>query len=189
MAERKIRGFDMIDLVKAVKKWREANPDKEVPGLLDEDNAFLCGERIMPTAWYPLEQWFRWLKAVHQIVYGGTQDGAEQMGYVASMYIHSGPLTGVIKHKDIPRTVDALDRNLNRHHTFGEWTWERTSETTCEILIRDYLDMPFVHGHLLSGWFRAIVGLCELSLTKAEVTAAPWDGDAEYRLCLEWDEA
>ncbi|MCP4503491.1 MAG: hypothetical protein GY822_26465 [Deltaproteobacteria bacterium] len=71
----------------------------------------------------------------------------------------------MIKTKDIPRTVEALDRNLNRHHSFGIWTWEQKSPANCEVLIREYLNMPFIHGHLLAGWFRAIVSLCELELT------------------------
>lgn len=180
------KGIDLIGLVKTLKAWRKANPGKELPGLTAEDLDFLDNTLVLPVGWYPHDRFLRFLDAVSQLVFGGSQDGMLEMGRMAARETYTTVHSALIYKGDVARTLSGGIGFIKAHFDFGEWTFEEGSANQAHIRISGYPEMTETHGTLFVGWCEVMIELSGGEVQKAEVLEAPWRGDGEYLLALAW---
>lgn len=185
MATKHIKGLDVVQLVRAMRFWRKANPDKAIPNLRPDDLKYLQHERIVPTAWYPLDLWVRYLYAVHHVAMGGTYEGMVEMGRMSGQATFTGPHQAYVKPGNPLETIRTVVRHMGSHHDFGEWAVEGVPNGAV-VHVLGYEDMCELHGTLYIGWFEVLVELSAAKIRDARILRAPWKGDPAYKLEIRW---
>ena len=185
MTPKHIKGLHLVELVRPLRSWRKAHPNTPVPHLVSEDQVYLTSERIMPGAWYPLDQWLRFMFAVHKVFFGGNYSGMVQIGRINAQTIFPSVYRMYIKTGNPLETVQAVVRNMGSHHDFGLWQFE-PQENGGVFHVEGYEDMGEIHGTVYLGWFEVIVELSGAKFVSASILRAPWKGDRAYKLEIRW---
>lgn len=187
-AERNVKGMDIMDLVKNLKRWR-IKTGKEIPGLHPDDLGYFEHSRVIPGQWYPLESWLRLLSLTCDLVFAGTTKGMLEMGRLSAEKTYTGPHASALKHGDGLATLQSFVRSVPLHHTFGEWKVASRGDKHAELHIDDYPEMTEVHGMLCVGWFEVMLAMAGLRLRHHAIHQAPWRGGSTYVLELKWTQA
>lgn len=186
--DRSVKGVYLQGLIEQLKTWQHQTGVEKIPDLdLDEETQQRLFENcIMSSSWYKLENFWRVLESVFQLIYGGTTDGLQKMGFDGAKSTAKGPQRFLIKKGDPWRTLDSLPLYWNLSYNFGQVSVER-DKSDYIVTLKDYPDIPQVHALLHVGYVRHILMLAGAQgvICKASASLCQ-DSSHEYFMTVRW---
>ena len=182
---RSVKGVYFLALIKQLKAWHRQAGGNKIPALSAEDNRSISESKIMPSSWYPLEDFIRTIDSVFHLVYGGTNEGLLQMGIDAANTAAGGPQRRIIKPGDPVGTLGSLSVYWNLSYNFGCLSLEKQKHDYC-VALKEYPDIPRVHALLHIGFIQQLLTLAGTEGVVCQPTSTPWKDGNDFTIRVQW---
>jgi serine/threonine-protein kinase len=136
------KGVVLAPMVARLKQVMKQRGLSTVPGLSDADLQWLRYQRVLATAYYPLDLYHRIVEAAHVVGWGGRDEGARQMGVAAATDALRGVYRVFLTEGDPARTLLTAPRMWGTHYRGSSAECARPGPNVVRITIRDYGPMP-----------------------------------------------
>jgi hypothetical protein len=156
-----------------------------VPGLSADDLDLIRYERVLATAYYPLDLYHRVTLAAHELGWGGGDDGARQMGIDAANDALRGVYRVFLAEGDPARTLSAAPRIWSIHYRGSTATTTPLGDDAVRIHIRDYGPMPRVLQLINLAW----TAECARIAGASDASSDGVDGDDGFVAHVRWRQA
>ena len=176
-AERRAKGTNLIELVKALRAFRRLN-ELRFPSTAA---AALVEERILPTSWYAHDTFVELLQVTYEQILRSDEQSAYEMG------LRGGRAQLLSVHKfyvapgDPQATLLALRHPWRSMFNFGSLTAEADTARSVVFTLQGYADVPVVHAAMIVGWGAAGGQLAGAPNARGNIVARPWKGDPYFR--------
>ncbi len=180
-SQRQAKGVNLISLVKLLHTQKDAWKDHP---LRDSARA-LMQQRITYTGWYPFTDFEELLKLAHQVLFGGSDQAALQMGVTGGKLIFGDVHKAYIAPGDPDRTLGGLIRAWPGYFNFAK-PQRQVEGDTARVQILEYPDISKVHGLIMLGWAQAMLKLSGTSKVQHKIISAPWLGSGDFEFELSW---
>jgi hypothetical protein len=141
-AEAAAKGVVLAPMVARLKQVMKQQGLSTVPGLSDADLQWLRYQRVLATAYYPLDLYHRIVEAAHVVGWGGDDEGARQMGIAAATDALRGVYRVFLTEGDPARTLLTAPRIWGTHYRGSSAECARLGPCAVRVSIRDYGPMP-----------------------------------------------
>jgi uncharacterized protein (TIGR02265 family) len=172
---RQVKGVNLIELVKVLKIHRRDSP---LDGLSSEAIALL-DQRILPTEWYPLEALHEYLNFTFENVIMRNEAQVTRLGEVGAQLALTTVHRAYVRRGDPQRTAQAMVRLWSMYFDFGELVVEAEGERAARFTMRDYPDVPLVHGLMIAAWHAMSATLAGGRNVRCQWLERPWLGSQD----------
>jgi serine/threonine protein kinase len=166
------KGVVVAPMVARLKHVMREKGLTEVPALLPDDLRLIRYERVLATAYYPLDLYHRVIAAAHVVGWGGDDAGARQMGVDAATDALRGVYRVFLTEGDPERTLSTAPRVWAAHYRGSSAGFAVLAPQTVQVTIRDYGPMPRVLQLINLAWTETcarLAGADDATATGAEV--------------------
>jgi hypothetical protein len=177
---RRVKGVNLIGLVKAFKVYRRTHP---LDGVSPETLALL-DERILVSSWYPLKQHLELLELAYRLLMAESPKAALDMGLAGGREIWTSAHRGVVAERKVSSALRAMGPAWATYFNFGWLEVEQLETRTARFTVRGYPDVPLVHGMTIAGWHLAAAHVAGATSATAEVVVRPWRGEGPDQVHL-----
>jgi hypothetical protein len=178
--DRHAKGVNIVDLVRRIKTFRRQHPSVKLSPAAE---AVLL-EYITPTKWYPLEVFHELVDFMYKKNLGSSADKAIEVGMAGGRAALEGFHKVYITKGDPAASVNAMRHGWRTYFDFGELEVKLEGDHTAYFTLKDYPDIPQVHGLLVIGWDMAAAQVAGAKKVTYEILESPWRGGSclRYRI-------
>jgi hypothetical protein len=180
--DRHAKGVNLVDLVKLIKKYRKEHPLVKMSPAAEA----LLTEYVTPNKWYPLELFHEMTDFAFKKILGSSADKALEMGITGGRAALEGFHKVYITKGDPAATVKAMRHGWRAYFDFGDLDVTIEGEHTGYFTLKDYPDIPQVHGLLVIGWDIAAAQLAGAKKVNYEIQESPWRGGSSLRYRIDF---
>jgi uncharacterized protein (TIGR02265 family) len=178
----KVKGTILVDFVKTIRADKSGRFER----YLGPEDKKIISERILPSAWYPLETFRNCFRAVVSELAKNDMEKVRQWGRLYGESIITGIYKSVLKEGAPMDSLCKYSSHIRNLFDFGEIKIEPVSDHEAIVTVRD-LDFNFEpQYHMMRGWLERSLELCGARNIKTEALEKAWDGAAETRFRISW---
>jgi hypothetical protein len=149
----------------------------------------LLEHRILASTWYPFEPFLDLTRALHEVLFGGSDEGAVEMGRQVARQTLEGVYAAFVSHHQVGRVLRSLGSVWQAHYNFGELT-STLEDSQAQVRVSGYTDAPRWHGQLISGWIAEALVLAGARGLEFDLKTGPWqESGAAIEIGLRWTNA
>jgi hypothetical protein len=172
-SERHVKGSNLVDLVKVVKKLQKRAP---LPPLAAVTQRVLS-ERLLDSVWYPLSAFIELFAVVDALVLRGDEARALEMGAAGGAVALTGQAKMYLQPGDPRASVVAMRHAWRARHDFGELEGHLDGDHAVRFRLTGYDDLTMPHAMTTAGWGVAAARAAGSTVASADILERPWRGD------------
>lgn len=168
---RHTKGVVLLELVRALKKWRRNQPEDAFDSLPPEDRELLEGALIIPLTWYPYDQLIRLLSFAFENMLGQSTSAFRTFCSAGTNGAYSGPHRRLICLNDPPGTVRNMPLLWRACHDFGD-AHTSLDGNRAEVMLRNLGPLTSLEPDINAGWISGILERAGANHVQAEVISS-----------------
>ena len=178
----KVKGTMLIGLVKTIRADRSGAYDAH---LTDQDRA-LVERHILPSSWYPFDQFQRIFNAVMDVLAGSNTELVRTIGRSYGRDIIQGVYKNLVIAGDPMESLKKHQIAFKMFFDVGESVFEPVSDRSARMRIRNF-DPAFERWYyILLGWLEECLELSGATNVRGTFASRSWHGDPETVVELSW---
>ena len=184
MADRKVKGTMMLDLVRMIRANKKMDWNKYLkPG----DREFI-DSMILQSKWYPMEIYQRFGWILFQTLAGGNLELVRLRGRERGRELFTDIYKSIIADHDPMKALNKLVTIYSSLFNFSSLTFENSGEKHAKVYHdydpKDPANVPYCHQ--LMGHFDTLVELTGGRNARINLTARQWDGAPKTVFDITW---
>jgi len=173
-------------LFQVVVNWIRSNKSGIYNGLLSDKDWEVINNRILPSIWYPFENYKNCLNALIKIEAKGDMETYIKWGRIDVIDKMEGFYSHIIVKGDIKATLEKFSRIFDLMFNFSKIIIEIIGENEVNVIANDFgLDFKGFF-YIARGYFEKFLELCIEKKITSDFIKKSWEGDNETQFKLSW---
>jgi uncharacterized protein (TIGR02265 family) len=178
----KVKGTMILGLVKTIRADTGNTYD---PHLTDQDRA-LVARQILPSSWYPFDQFKRIFNTVMEVLVGSNTELVRTIGRSYGRDIVHSVYKNLVIEGDPMESLKKNQIAFKMFFDFGESSFERLSDHSGRVTIAGF-DPSFERFYyILAGWLEECLELSGAKNVNSTFTSRSWEGDPDTVVEFSW---
>ena len=179
---KQVKGTVFLTVAKSIRSNKSGVYDT----LLKEKDKEIINSRILPSIWYPFENYKNCLNALIKIEAKNNLENCIEWGRFDVVSTMKGVYSNAIVKGDIKATMEKFNRIFKLMFNFSELIVEFPSENELNLILKDF-DHDFKGFYYIGrGWIEKVIEFCIDKKAKSRFLTKSWESNEDTILNFFW---
>ena len=179
---RHVKGSMFLKVAKVIKVDKSGVYDN----LLTDEDKDLLSTTILTASWYPWESYKRCFNALAEVFAQGDMEVVRQWGHTEGEQLTQSAYKSILTGKDYKIAFKKIKLFWKFQFDFGELDLSFISDSTMQVVLKDF-DPDFkVFFNLARGWFEQVLKMSDCKDVTSEFLVKSWEGAGDTTIQLSW---